>query len=47
MQTYGKVEIQLHTFITSAVNGGEWLSSRPVNFTSEERTPVSIVKEAE
>jgi hypothetical protein len=30
----GEVEIQLHAFLTSALDGGKWLASRP-----EERAP--------
>jgi hypothetical protein len=38
MVTYGGVEVQLHT-LTSILNGGEWLSSRPSRFTPGERAP--------
>jgi hypothetical protein len=36
----GGVEIQLHSFITSAVVGGEWPTSWPGRFTSRERASV-------
>jgi hypothetical protein len=42
MKTYGEAEIQLHEFLISALDGGEWLASRPELFTSGERAPVSI-----
>jgi len=39
----GGVEIQLHAFLTSALDGGEWSASRPGRFTSQERTsPISL-----
>jgi hypothetical protein len=37
MKTYGRVETQLHVFLTSAVGGGEWLASRSCSFTPGER----------
>jgi hypothetical protein len=33
------------TFLTSELDGGEWLASRPSRFTPEYRTPVSIAYE--
>jgi len=33
MKTYGGVELQIHAFITSALDGGEWSASRPGRFT--------------
>jgi hypothetical protein len=33
------VEIQLHAFLTSALDGGEWSASRPGRFTPRERAP--------
>jgi hypothetical protein len=39
MKTYGVVEIQLHA--TSALDGGDWLASRPGRFTPRERAPDS------
>jgi hypothetical protein len=42
MKTYGKVEVYLHEFSTSALDGGEWLAPRPGHFTPGERAPVPI-----
>jgi hypothetical protein len=39
MKTYGGVEVQLHTFLTSALVGGEWFVSRAGCFTPGERAP--------
>jgi hypothetical protein len=39
MKTYWGVEIYLHAFLTSALDGGEWSASRPGRFTSRERAP--------
>jgi hypothetical protein len=39
MKTYGVVEVQFHAFLTSALDGGERLASRPGRFTHRERTP--------
>jgi hypothetical protein len=33
------VEVQLHTFLTSALDGGEWSVSRPGRFIPTERGP--------
>jgi hypothetical protein len=33
------VEVEIHTFLTSALDGGEWLASRPGRFTPRERAP--------
>jgi hypothetical protein len=35
----GGVEVYLHAFLTSALDGGEWSDSRPSRFTSRERSP--------
>jgi hypothetical protein len=37
MKTYGLVEVQLHAFLTLALDGGEWSASRPSSFTSSEK----------
>jgi hypothetical protein len=37
MKSYRLVEVQLHTFITSALRGGEWSASRPGRFTPERK----------
>jgi hypothetical protein len=39
IKTYGGVEIQLHVFLTSAIDGGDWSVSSPGRFTPEERAP--------
>jgi hypothetical protein len=36
---YWWVEAQLHTFLTSALDGGEWSASRPGRFTPRESAP--------
>jgi hypothetical protein len=46
MQTYGVVEVLLHTFLTSTLEGGEWRASHPGRFTPEERTSVPVGEEA-
>jgi hypothetical protein len=37
MKAYGGVDVQIHIFLTSALVGGEWSTSRPGRFTPEER----------
>jgi hypothetical protein len=39
MKTYGEVEVWLHALLTSALDGGEWSTSRPSCFTPKERAP--------
>jgi len=39
MNVYGTVEVQLHVFWTSALNGDEWSVSRPDRFTLENISP--------
>jgi hypothetical protein len=39
MKTIGGVEVQLHAFLTSALDGGEWSASHPGCFTPGERAP--------
>jgi hypothetical protein len=39
MKTYWGVEVQLHAFLTSELDGGEWLASRSGRFTARERAP--------
>jgi hypothetical protein len=33
------METQLHAFLTSALDGGEWSATQPVRFTPGERAP--------
>jgi hypothetical protein len=33
------VEVQFHAFLTKALDGDEWLTSRPGRFTPEEIAP--------
>jgi hypothetical protein len=42
IKTYGEVEVQLYAFFTSALDGGEWLASRPGRFTPGKELPVPI-----
>jgi hypothetical protein len=37
MKTYGRVEVQLHAFLISSLNRGEWRASRPGRLTPVER----------
>jgi hypothetical protein len=37
MKVYGGVDISIHIFLTSALTGGEWSTSRPSHFTPRER----------
>jgi hypothetical protein len=39
MKTYWGVEVQLHAFLTSALDGGEWSASRPGRFTPQGMNP--------
>jgi hypothetical protein len=39
MKTHWGVEIQLHGFLTSNLEGGEWSASRPGRFIPRERAP--------
>jgi len=39
MKAYWGMELQLHTFLTSALDGGEWSVSRSGRFTPRERAP--------
>jgi hypothetical protein len=36
------VEVQLHSFFTSVLDGGEWSASRPGRFTPRERAPGTV-----
>ena len=39
MKAYRGVEVQLHLYLTSAVDGTEWSASRPGRFTPGDRVP--------
>jgi hypothetical protein len=39
MKMYGAVEVYLHVFLASEVDGGEWSASRTGRFTTGERAP--------
>jgi len=39
----GKVDVQRHTFETSALDGGKWSASRPGRFIPGVTAPVPIV----
>jgi hypothetical protein len=43
MKAYWGVEVQLHEFLTAALDGGEWSASRPSRFTPMERARVEIL----
>jgi hypothetical protein len=42
MKTYGRIEVQLYSFITSALYGCKWLHSRDGRFNLWKRAPESI-----
>jgi hypothetical protein len=39
MKTFWGVEVYLHTFLTSELDGGEWSASRPGRFNPRETAP--------
>jgi hypothetical protein len=39
MKKYGRVDVYIHIFLTSALLGGEWSASRSCRFTPGERAP--------
>jgi len=39
MKTYGQLEVQLHTFLTSELAWGEWLTARTSRFVVIEKAP--------
>jgi hypothetical protein len=40
MKTSSGVEVQLHAFLNSVLDGGEWLASQPLRFIPEEREAI-------
>jgi hypothetical protein len=41
MMVYGGVDLLIHNFLTSALDGGEWSASRFCHFTLEERASIT------
>jgi hypothetical protein len=39
MKVYGRLDVQIHIFLTSALPGGKWSASRPGHFTPRKRAP--------
>jgi len=39
LRAVGEMEVQVHTFLTSALDGGEWSASCSSCFIPRERTP--------
>jgi hypothetical protein len=46
MKTYCGVEVQLHAFLNSALDGDEWSTSRPGRFTPRERARGTLGQDA-
>jgi hypothetical protein len=44
--TGGGLEVQLHSFLTSALDGGEWSMPRPSRITPTKESQAPIVQEA-
>jgi hypothetical protein len=42
MKKYEGVDVQIHTFLTSALFGDVWSASRPSRFTPEEKAPGTL-----
>jgi hypothetical protein len=47
MNAYRGSRGKLHSFLTSASDGGEWLASRPRPLYPQEKTPIPIEQEVE
>jgi len=39
MKAYWEVDVYIHAFLTSALDGGEWSASRPSGFTPQGSSP--------
>jgi hypothetical protein len=39
MKNYGVVDVQVHVFLASTLDGGEWSASRPCRFIPGETAP--------
>jgi hypothetical protein len=46
IETYGRVDVYIHIFLTSALIGCEWSASRPGRFTTGESALGNIVLKA-
>jgi hypothetical protein len=42
MNMYERVEVQIHTFLTSALDGGKWSASHPSHFALRKKVPVPL-----
>jgi hypothetical protein len=42
MKTHGGVKVELHIFLTLALDGGEWSASCPSHFTPRETAPAIL-----
>jgi hypothetical protein len=47
MKAYGRVDVYIHVFFTSALLGGQWSASCPGRLNPGERAPVPIGWEIE
>jgi hypothetical protein len=46
MKTYGGVDVWVHIFLTSTLDGGKWSASCPGKFTPKDKAPLPIGQEA-
>jgi len=46
MKVYGRVMVQVHTFLTLALDGGEWSTTYPSHFTPGKDPHYPLNKEA-